>query len=105
MATADEIVRVGLQWENIESSLNQAIQQAQDAIKSGLNKELKLSPEINSGAIQKIQSQLKSVAESMHSIKMDSNASKALTSLVQQLNRVPKVTNFEGLVSQLQDVQ
>lgn len=105
MATADEIVRVGLQWENIESSLNQAIQQAQDAIKSGLNKELKLSPEINSGAIQKIQSQLKSVAESMHSIKMDSNASKTLTSLVQQLNRVPKVTNFEGLVSQLQDVQ
>lgn len=100
MATADEIVRVGLQWENIEASLNAAIQQAKSQIDN-----IKIAPKLDTAAISKIESQLKSISESMSRIKMDSNASKSLTNLVQQLNRVPKVSNFDGLVAQLELVK
>ena len=62
---ADEVLRVGLQWENVVSSLDAAIAQAESILKSGLQDATKLQLTIDRQSISQLQRDIKSLASAL----------------------------------------
>lgn len=102
---ADEVLRVGLQWENVVSSLDAAIAQAESILKSGLQDATKLQLTIDRQSISQLQRDIKSLASALKDVKLDSSAATSLSTLVNELNQLPKIKNVDSVVKQLNNIK
>ena len=102
---ADEVLRVGLQWENVVSSLDAAIAQAESILKSGLQDATKLQLTIDRQSISQLQRDIKNLASALNDVKLDSSAATSLSTLVNELNQLPKIKNVDSVVKQLNNIK